>query len=651
MQPAAPPVIFTPGASPGSDKKTSHRRRAKGAATGPGFAPAAGFGVGVGVGVKAPQPVPASMPAAGLPSGRDLDKLKEDSARHKDSGNRHYAAGSFVKAEEEYTKALQLLASIETQGHDLAVLFSNRAGARLANGKPVSALEDSLTSVKTDPKFTRAYTRAATCYSRLGDFAGAKRILDDMLAKVSASSPHYPTLTAKFSEVEQLERQYHDFVRALGCGKAMDKTKLQEQYAKLQRFMGSVPYCEELAALLAITAIRLEQWSTVPQCLQLNVESEVEAAFTRWSTWIRAQVQYHQGELQAAVELCNTLTQLLAVPTNGKLESVGGWRIPLPAELSSCIALMKKLLEAKEAGNTTHKNADYKEAVRLYTQGLELGGPPAFAAVLYSNRAASHQALSCITDALADCGRAKALNPGYAKAYSRLTTLLIDIQRPEAATDILDALLKRDDISVSAADRTTLDSRLREAKAAASQTKTPHHYKLLGLERSCSEDDVRKAYKKLALRFHPDKALSSCKYARCMGDTAAGFMAELMGGEDTTARLREEANWLFHFINNAHEELSDKGKRSKVDMMLDAEAEASERRSFSATFGARRAASSTSFNMGGARAFSGANGYYPRGPQSWTRQQGRYSTANRAGRNWWDQREDSGDDEDSFYDR
>lgn len=88
---------------------------------------------------------------------------------------------------------------------------------------------------------------------------------------------------------------------------------------------------------------------------------------------------------------------------------------------------------------------------------------------------------------------------------------------------------------------------------------------------SCSLQ-VRKAYKKSSLRFHPDKAMTHCKFAFSLGPSGAA----LANSSEVESRVRDEANWLFKCISEAHSVLSDARLRRELDAALDLE----ERRMF-----------------------------------------------------------------------
>jgi len=67
------------------------------------------------------------------------------------------------------------------------------------------------------------------------------------------------------------------------------------------------------------------------------------------------------------------------------------------------------------------KSSQGQQAVDHYSRALELEPPPSipFAAVLYANRAAAEQSLGQHAKAIADCLRATALKPDYAKVIRK----------------------------------------------------------------------------------------------------------------------------------------------------------------------------------------------------------------------------------------
>lgn len=68
------------------------------------------------------------------------------------------------------------------------------------------------------------------------------------------------------------------------------------------------------------------------------------------------------------------------------------------------------------AGNEAFQAGKHAEAVEHYTAALACNGDSRpFNAVCLCNRAAASQALGHIGDAIADCSRAIALDPKYAK--------------------------------------------------------------------------------------------------------------------------------------------------------------------------------------------------------------------------------------------
>lgn len=82
------------------------------------------------------------------------------------------------------------------------------------------------------------------------------------------------------------------------------------------------------------------------------------------------------------------------------------------------------------------------------------------------------------------------------------------------------------------------EQKLREAQVALKQSKEKNYYKILGVSRTATSKEIKSAYRKLALQWHPDKV---------------------------TEEQKEEAEKKFQDIGEAYEVLSDEELRAKYD--------------------------------------------------------------------------------------
>jgi len=81
-------------------------------------------------------------------------------------------------------------------------------------------------------------------------------------------------------------------------------------------------------------------------------------------------------------------------------------------------ALLMQAEQRKAEGNELYSEGSYSEAAELYSQAIALC-PPADAAPFYGNRSAALLMLKQYSQCLADCTRARELDPTFAKAYAR----------------------------------------------------------------------------------------------------------------------------------------------------------------------------------------------------------------------------------------
>ncbi|KAJ9548138.1 hypothetical protein OSB04_020681 [Centaurea solstitialis] len=524
-------------------------------------------------------------------------------------GNQAYKNGELSEAEVCYSKGIssvQHTATPEFCIEPLLLCYSNRAATRMALGRMREGLKDCRMAAALDPKFVKANLRsgngkallelAATqgiCHLLLGELDDAlynynkclesvdNVCLDRRIAIEAADGiQKAQLLTTKFSHRQKVA----DYLKSSA---ELLEQKTYESATNALRIIADALYIscysEKLLQMKGEALLVLGKHEEVVQlCEQTLGLAEKNFAtgdgadgydcknslkLWRWNLMCKSYFQL--GRLEMALELIEKHEQLR--PTTDKI--VG------PEEsLNSLAVTIRELLHCKNAGNEAFQSGKYAEAVEHYTAAISKSVESrSFAAVCFCNRAAAHQSLGGIADAIGDCSIAIALDGSYPKALSRRATLQEMIRDYKHAADDLQRLISILEMQSgknsqksgtpgtatggSVKDLRRARRRLSSIEEKAKKERSLDLYLILGIKPSDAASEVKKAYRKAALRHHPTRSYFA-------GQT----LARAESGSDgqqwkvIAESIQVDADRLFKMIGEAYAVLSDTTKRSKYDL-------------------------------------------------------------------------------------
>merc|ERR1712038_625433 len=395
----------------------------------------------------------------------DPDTQKRLAEEKKEEGNQLYKLKQYRDALAKYSEAIDLCPQCVS-------FYGNRSACYLMLGQPRQALEDARTSTNLDPDFPKGWTRVARCCVMLGDTVSAKQAL----TKLGNLGDDNPTEQRNIETVEKMvsdsQQAYQgkDYRKSLWClDKALEvathSLAIKTSRAECLAFLGRYTEASEAA-------------NSVLQFDNLNADA----------IYVRGLCLYYEDNVDRAF---SHFTQVLRFA-------------PDHVRAKEIYKKAKSLKAKKEEGNTAFKAGNLDEAYKLYSEALLIDPcNRSTNAKLYFNRATVAAKQKKTNKCISDCDKALELDASYVKPLLRRAKCYMETEQYEEAIRDYERILK--------SDKSNMESRqlLQEAKLELKKSKRKDYYKILGVEKSANDDEIKKAYRKRAMVHHPDRHSSA----------------------------------------------------------------------------------------------------------------------------------------------
>ncbi|KAE9113346.1 hypothetical protein PF010_g10121 [Phytophthora fragariae] len=524
---------------------------------------------------------------------------------------------------------------------DKAKLHANRAASLMMLMQLSEAQRECRRSIEVDATYARAYLRLGRIQVLLGDTAHAQANLDTAKQLMQGNSGEVRTsdeadlaslakMEATIKKLTTLQGEIKwyadcgDFKQALvhtesALGLAPNSRKLQVQKARIllhqKEFEQIIQFCTSIVENQhgshgKLSSPRGRGGSNSRSLKEKTVEKITIVGIELGLMW--ATTLHYQNKVEEAVRILNAL------------EAVA----PCSSHVIQLKRQWQEMKQLKHDGNERFKRGEYQEAVRFYSEAVQIDPQhQEFCAIIYCNRAAAHMGLERYHTAILDCNEALQRKPQYHRALLRRARCHVGLKMFHEAVKDFDRYLREQPNDLPTEATAAIRRERNEAKAAiakareearqreaakkraereqrqrrsnrweesswsdsrhydnfrrgtsssssansnngssygsnrhqssgagsrasfmAPKTQRRTHYDVLGIEKAATNDQIKKAYRKLALVYHPDKAKTST-HADLFKEMTAAYTVL----SDESARTKYDRELIYNRFGNFYE--------------------------------------------------------------------------------------------------
>ena len=392
--------------------------------------------------------------------------MSEKWLKMKELGNAQFKNQNYSAAADYYTRGIEINSSEP-------VLYANRGTCLKLLGKYKESLSDYKKAVKLNPKNTKNMKKLSSVYIILGNFGEAQILLQKCCNLEPEDSSH----TYELNKAKKMVEDYEKINEKIKDQKWED---VEEQSKKL---LSDAPAFIELQKIYIKACLELCKFKDVIDYIKNKVSSSVKTKDEEFN-YLLAKTYYFKGDYDLAKNEINKLIK------QGIVDE----------KVSKLKKFAETINEAKTKANTLFKAEKYDEAIKEYTNLLEFDPENKnFISIILTNRALCLKKQGKNMEALKDVDDAIKNNPNYSTAYIRRALIYEELKMFDDAKSDLSKAKELDP------NNPKIEGYLNEANQKADKARNRDYYQILGLDRNASQSDIKKAYRKLALKYHPDR--------------------------------------------------------------------------------------------------------------------------------------------------